>query len=94
MSTDEQLETLIDQTLSGAIATIPAHLQEIEENKDQFQVKDSKEFVFGMIIGMALGMASALIASMSGGMPKPEDQMKVQQMVYKKIPQIREQIYK
>ena len=31
MSQDEQLEQLINQTLDGALATVPAHLEEIEE---------------------------------------------------------------
>ena len=32
MSEDEQLEQLINQTLDGAMASIPAHLLEIEQN--------------------------------------------------------------
>ena len=34
MSEDEQLEQLINQTLDGAMAAIPAHLLEIEQNKE------------------------------------------------------------
>ena len=46
MSENEQLEHLINQTLDGALATIPAHLQEIEQNKDIIQVENPNEFVY------------------------------------------------
>ena len=64
MSEDEQLEMLIEKTINGAMATIPIHLEEIEQNKDTLKVNDPKEFVYGIIIGMALGMASTALASM------------------------------
>ena len=54
MSEDEQLEQLINQTLDGSLATIPAHLQEIEQNKHIVQTENPKEFVFGLIVGAAL----------------------------------------
>jgi hypothetical protein len=57
MSKDEQLETLIMQTLNAAISAIPVYLQDIETNKDQLLVDDPKEFVYGMVIGMAFGLA-------------------------------------
>lgn len=94
MSEDEQLEMLIEQTINGAMATIPAHLEEIEQNKDTLKVTDPKEFVFGVIMGMALGMASTALASMKQEMPSPEDQLKIRDMVFSKIPQIREEIFK
>ena len=56
-------------------------------------VDNVKEFVFGVIMGMSLGMASTAIAAMRNGMPSEEDQIKVRDMVYAKIPQIRERIY-
>ena len=93
MSQDEQLEQLINQTLDGAIASIPAHIQEIEQNKDLIKTENSKEFVYGLIMGMALGMASALLSAMKNGMPTAEDQLKIRDMVYKKIPQVRERIF-
>ena len=93
MSEDAQLEQLINQTLDGALATIPAHLLEIEQNKAILNVKDPKEFVFGLVMGMALGMASALLSAMKNGVPTPEDQLKIRDMVYKKVPQIREQLF-
>ena len=94
MSFDEQLEQLIEQTIQGATATIPAHLQEIEQNKEVLKVNDPKEFVYGLIMGMGLGMASALMTTITNQMPTPEEQIKVRDMIYKKIPQIREQIFK
>lgn len=94
MSEDEQLEMLIEQTINGAMATIPVHLEEIEQNKDTLKVTDPKEFVFGVIMGMALGMASTALASLKQEMPSPEDQLKIRDMVFSKIPQIREEIFK
>jgi len=94
MNIDEQLEQLINQTIQGATATIPAHLQEIEQNKKILKVENTKEFVFGLIIGMGLGMASALLTTITKEMPTTEDQIKVRDMIYKKIPEIRDQIFK
>ena len=93
MSENEQLEQLINQTLEGALATIPAHLQEIEQNKEIIKSENPKEFVYGLVMGMALGMASALLSAMKNGVPTQDDQLKIRDMVYKKIPQIRERIF-
>jgi hypothetical protein len=94
MSIDEHLEMLIEQTIQGATATIPAHLEEIERNKETLKVNDPKEFVYGLIMGMGLGMASALMTTITNQIPTVEEQLKVRDMIYKKIPLIREQIYK
>ena len=93
MSEEEQLEELIMQTLDGTLSTIPIYLQEIEQNKAELHVENVREFVFGVIMGMSLGMASTAIAAMRNGMPSEQDQIKVRDMVYTKIPQIRERIY-
>ncbi|NDB32361.1 MAG: hypothetical protein EB153_06630 [Nitrosopumilaceae archaeon] len=93
MSEDQQLEELIIQTLDGTISTIPIYMQEIEQNKAELRVEDVKEFVFGVIVGMALGMAGTAIAALRNGMPSEQDQIKVRDMVYAKIPLIRERIY-
>jgi len=94
MSEDEQLKVVIEQTIRGAIATIPSYLQEIEENKDILKVTEQKEFVYGLIIGMALSMAVASLTSIKKGMPTTEDQLKIRDMVYSKIPEIRKEIFK
>lgn len=94
MSEDEQLKVVIEQTISKAIATIPSYLQEIEENKDILKVTEQKEFVYGLIIGMALSMAVASLTSIKKGIPTPEDQLKIRDMVYSKIPEIRKEIFK
>lgn len=93
MSEEEQLEQLIIQTLDGALQTIPMYLQEVEENKAELKVESPKEFVFGVVMGMALGMASTAIAALRQGMPSEEDQIKIRDMIYAKIPQIRERIF-
>ena len=93
MSENEQLEQLINQTLDGALATIPAHLQEIEQNKDVIQVENPNEFVYGLIIGSALTTGIMGLVQIKQGLPTPEDQIKIRDMVYKKIPQIRERIF-
>jgi len=94
MSDDEQLEMLIEQTIAGAIATIPSHLQEIEQNRDELKIKDPKEFVYGLIMGMALGIASISLTTIKQKMPTEEDQLKIRNMVLSKIPKIREEIFK
>jgi len=93
MSDNEQLEQLINQTLDGALATIPAHLQEIEQNKDIIQVENPNEFVYGLIIGSALTTGIMGLVQIKQGLPTPEDQIKIRDMVYKKIPQVRERIF-
>ncbi len=93
MSEDEQLEMLIEQTINGAIAAIPSQLEEIKQSKDILKVENPNEFVFGVIMGMALGMVGALMTAQKG-IPTLEDQLKVREIIYKKIPDIREQIFK
>lgn len=93
MSEDQQLEELIIQTLDGTLSTIPIYMQEIEQNKAELHVENVREFVFGVIMGMSLGMVSTAIAAMRNGMPTEADQIKVRDLVYSKIPQIRERIY-
>ncbi|MEM3143445.1 MAG: hypothetical protein QXW91_02315 [Candidatus Nitrosotenuis sp.] len=90
---DEQIDELIVQTLDGAIAMIPAYMDEVEKSKSDLKVKDAKEFVYGMIMGMALGMASAAVAALRQNMPSEEEQMKIRDMVYSKIPLVRERIF-
>ncbi len=89
---DEELEEMIMQTINGAVATIPSYLEEIKENKETFKVENPKEFVYGVIMGMALGMSGAILSAQKE-MPTAEDQMKVRDIIYKHIPEIRERIF-
>ena len=89
---EEQLEMLITQTISGAIATIPSYLEEIEQNKEVLRVENPKEFVYGIIMGMALGMSGAILSAQKEA-PTIEDQEKIRDIVYKHIPEIRERIF-
>lgn len=91
MSQDE-LETIIEQTINGAISTIPAYMEEIKQNKETLKVEEPKEFVYGMIMGMALGMSGAILSAQKE-VPTPEDQIRVRDIVYKNIPHIRERIF-
>ena len=89
---EEELESIIEQTINGAISTIPAYMDEIKENKETLKVEDPKEFVYGMVMGMALGISGAFLSAQKEA-PTPEDQIKVRDFVYKNIPQIRERIF-
>ena len=89
---EEQIEMLITQTINGAVLTIPAYLEDIKQNQETLKVENPKEFVYGMIMGMALGMSGALLSAQEE-MPTSEEQMKVRDIIYKYIPEIREQIF-
>ena len=89
---DKELEAIIEQTINGAVSTIPAYMDEIKENKDTLKVEDPKEFVYGMVMGMALGLGGAVLSAQKD-VPTQEDQIKVRDIVYKNIPQIRERIF-
>lgn len=93
MSQDEQIEQLIIQTLDGALSMVPAYINEVEQNRDELKVENVKEFVYGMIMGMTLGMASTAVATLRQGMPTEEDQVKIRDLVYSKIPMVRERIF-
>ena len=89
---EEQLEMLITQTINAAVATIPSYLKEIKENKETLKVENPQEFVYGIVMGMALGVSGAILSAQKE-MPTEEDQMKVRDLVYKYIPEIRERIF-
>jgi len=89
---EEQIEELITQTINGAVLTIPAYLEDIKQNQDTLKVVNPQEFVYGMVMGMALGMSGAILSAQEE-MPTAEDQMKVRDIIYKYIPEIREQIF-
>jgi len=89
---EDQLEQLIMQVINGAVCTIPAYLDEIKENKQVLKVENAQEFVYGIVIGMALGMGGAILSAQKET-PTEEDQMKIRDIVYKHIPEIRERIF-
>ncbi len=92
MDNDEQLEMLIEQTINGAMMTIPSYLEEIKQSKDTLKVENPEEFVYGMVMGMALGMSGALLSAQKE-MPTEDDQIKVRDIIYRHIPEIRERIF-
>ena len=89
---EDQLETLILQVINGAVSTIPAYLEEIKENRETLKVANPHEFIYGIVMGMALGMGGAILSAQKE-VPTPEDQMKIRDIVYKHIPEIRERIF-
>ena len=89
---EDALEAIILQTINGAIATIPGYMEEIRENKDVLKVENAEEFVYGVVMGMALGMSGAILSAQEKP-PTAEDQIKVRDIIYKHIPEIRERIF-
>lgn len=89
---EDQLEQSIIQVINGAVCTIPAYLDEIKENKQVLKVENAQEFVYGIVIGMALGMGGAILSAQKET-PTEEDQMKIRDIIYKHIPEIRERIF-
>ena len=89
---EEPLEAIILQTINGAIATIPGYMEEIRENKYILKVENAEEFVYGVVMGMALGMSGAILSAQEKP-PTAEDQIKVRDIIYKHIPEIRERIF-
>ena len=89
---EDQLEALIIQVINGAVTTIPSYLNEIKENKEMLKVENPQEFVYGIVIGMALGMGGAILSAQKE-IPTEDDQIKIRDIVYKHIPEIRERIF-
>ncbi len=90
---EDMFEAFINQTLDAVLATVPVQLQEVEQNGVEWKVENPKEFVYGFVVGTALSMGGALLSAQSEGMPTPEEQMKVRDAVYDRIPDIRERIF-
>ena len=93
MAEDEQLQGMINQTIDLALMQKDAYLKEIEVSNSVLQIRDKKEFVFGLIMGQVLGLGIAALTQIKQGQPTPEDQIKIRDMVYKTVPQIRERIF-
>lgn len=94
MYEEQKLEELVKRTIDGAIQSIPAHFYEIRSSNEILKVSDQKEFVYGLVVGMGLGMATAAVTTFKQNVPTSEDLMRIKNMVYKMIPQIREEIFK
>ena len=97
MSAEEQLQGMVDQTIDMALMNVEAYYKEIEASNEILKINDPKEFVFGLIMGQILGLGVAALAQMKAasgqGNPTPQDQMKVRDMAYNRVPQIRERIF-
>ena len=89
---EDPLEAIILLTINGAIATIPGYMEEIKQNKETLKVENAQEFVYGIVMGMALGMSGAILSAQDKP-PTNEDQMRVRDIIYKHIPDIRERIF-
>ena len=89
---EEQLEELIIQVINGAVTTIPSYLEEIKANKEILKVENPQEFVYGIVMGMALGMGGAILSAQEET-PTEKDQIKIRDIVYRHIPEIRERIF-
>ena len=89
---EESLEEILIQVINGAVATIPSYLDDIKENQDILKVENPHEFVYGIVMGMALGMGGVILSSQKE-VPTTEDQIKIRDIVYKHIPDIRERIF-
>ena len=90
---EDPLEVLILQTINGALATIPGYMEEIKQDKDTLKVENGQEWLYGLVMGMALGMSGAYLTIGQDKPPTKEDQIRVRNMVYKHIPDIRERIF-
>ena len=69
MAEDEQLQTMINQTIELAITQKDAYLKEIETSNDILKIKDKNEFVFGLIMGQVLGLGIAALTHIKQGQP-------------------------
>ena len=49
MGAEEELQAMINQTVELAISQKDAYFKEIEASNEILKIKDSKEFVFGLI---------------------------------------------
>ena len=95
MSAEEQLEAIVDKTIENAIMNLDNYQNEVNASNDILKVKEIKEYVFGLIMGQVLLGGISALAQMKGGkeMPTPQEQTKIRDIVYKRVPQIRERIF-
>jgi len=94
MDENKALEELVKRTIEGAIQAIPAHLYEVEASNDVLKVVNKNEFVYGLVMGMGLGMATAAVTTFKREIPTSEDLMRIKNIIYKMVPEIRGSIFK
>lgn len=92
--TDGSIEEALNSAIDTAISTIPAHVAQVEQNEDLFQVENPKEFAFGMVFGMAVSMCGMLLSeqSVDDVMDGRADE-KIMRVVEGRIPDIRARIF-
>ena len=97
MGWEEDLQAMITNTVELAISQKDSYFKEIEASNQLLNIKDPKEYVFGLIMGQVLMGGIAALAQMKmqqgQGNPTPQDQLMVRDMLYKLVPQIRERIF-
>ena len=97
MGWEEDLQAMITNTVELAITQKDAYFKEIEASNQLLNIKDPKEYVFGLIMGQVLMGGIAALAQMKmqqgQGNPTQQDQLMVRDMLYKLVPQIRERIF-
>jgi hypothetical protein len=95
MSAEEKLQAIVDKTIENAIVNLDNYQNEVNASNDVLKVKEIKEYLFGLIMGQVLLGGISALAQMKGGkeMPTPQEQTKVRDMVYKRVPQIRKRIF-
>ena len=95
MSAEEQLQAIVDKTIENAMMNLDNYQNEVNAINDILKVKEMKEYVFGLIMGQVLLGGISALAQMKGGkeMPTPQEQTKIRDMFYKRVPQIRERVF-
>ena len=89
---EAELEGIMDDIINNVMTSIPVYLQEIKNSNEIFKVENAQEFVYGIIMGMALGIGSGIFTAQAKE-PTAEDQIKIRDIVYKRIPEIRKRIF-
>ena len=67
MSGEEQLQAIVDKTIENAIVNLDNYQNEVNASNDVLKVKDTKEYVFGLIMGQVLLGGISALAQMKGG---------------------------
>ena len=87
------LESTINDALNEILETIPTHTQYAIDNKQELQLQNTQEFVYGLAVGMGLTMSGAILSTQLQRMPTPKEQEQIREIVFKRIPKIRAKIF-